>query len=531
MRNVEIKKIISYVILALFLISLSYFLLRFYIHQNNIIFIPTFILSITLFIISIFSLEISLLIFVFFIPILNSLNIILRNIDFPVVYFLFIGFFLGCLINLVRRRKKSLLYFEERIYTPSIIFLLVVFISFVFTVLRLINFYPFFVRSIVNYLINVQGWDSFTAVRLSLTHFLNYLSGFLFFFIIYNLDLSKKFFHRLFYAISGGFFIVLIVGLYQIIVDPGFGNFAHWVRAGRLNSTLTDPNSLAIYLFILMPMFIGFSYYFKGIRRFISIIFFLLSIFLLMFTGSRTGFLGLVSLVVFYFIYLGFFGLRKALKRAINNKLAINLTSIVIVFILLFVIVIGSFNIIKSVEISENLPALVLRLKSNIDKIGAEGYLTAFSSGRDILWKQAILMFKDYPISGVGIGQYVVEVSNYHKYFDTGSMLVDYADNYYLQILSEMGIVPLMFIVWFFIEVVISFGIVYSKLGNRRVKFLYLNLFLVFAIMLVLFITGAHTIFLEIQFMFFLIIGLIVYFKKLYKSYQLDKTNEKQGSL
>lgn len=531
MQKIEFKKIIGYILLAFFLISLSYFLFNFFIHQSYVIFIPTFIFSFLLFVISIFNLETSILLFVFFIPILNSLNIILKNIDFPIIYFLLLGFFLGSLINLIRR-KKNLLYFEERIYAPSIIFLIVAFISFVFTFLRLINFYPFFVNKIVRYLINVQGWDSFTAARLSLTHFLNYLSGFLFFFIIYNLELSKKFFSRLYYAISGSFLIVIGVGLYQIIGDSGFGNFAHWAEAGRLNSTLTDPNSLGIYLFMVMPIFIGFSYYFNGIRRFIIIIFFLSSIFLLMFTGSRTGFLGLVILVLFYFIYLGFLGLRKLLGRIVNNKLAINLTSIAVVFIFLFVIVIGSFNIVRNIEIDENLPTLVLRLKSNIDKIGSEGYLTTFTSGRDILWKQAISMFKDFPVSGVGVGQYVVEISNYHIYFNTGSIIIDYSDNYYLQVLSEMGIVSLMLIIWIFVEVIIGFGIVYPKLGNRKFKFLYLNLFLCFSIMLVLFITGPHTIFFEIQFMFFLIIGLIVCFKKLYKPYyQLDRANEKQGSL
>ena len=122
-------------------------------------------------------------------------------------------------------------------------------------------------------------------------------------------------------------------------------------------------------------------------------------------------------------------------------------------------------------------------------------------------------MFIDHPISGVGIGQYSTEISNYNmvKYGITG--ITDIASNYYLQVVSEMGIIPLAIILWFFIEVLSASIIVYRKIINKRFKFLYLNFLLCFIVALLIFNTGPNVIFFEIQYMFFIIIGFLVNFR------------------
>jgi len=512
MRNVEIKKIISYVVLALFLITLSYFLLRFYIHQNNIIFIPTFILSFTLFIISIFDLEFSFLIFLFFMPLLNSLHLILSNLHFPVLYFLFLGLFLGGLINLIKR-NKSLIYFKQKIYNPFLIFIILASISFVFTVSRLINFYPFIESEIQSFTINTAGWNNFIALNYAFFYFLNYLSGFLLFLILGNIEITEKFINRFFYSISISFLIVFFVGLYQIFFNKSFGNFGFFAVNNRINSTLTDPNSLGMYLFILFPIFIGFGYYFYNFKKYLSIFSFILSILtliMIMYSGSRSGFLGIVIIILFYFIYLGVILFKKTFRKFNINKIFLNLISYFIIILLSVLFFYGFIFIVKNVDLDSEYPSLLVRIKQNIDIIGEENFLSYFSSGRNILWVQAAHMFMDYPISGVGVGQFIVEVSNYNtiKYGNIG--LIDCTNNYYFQILSEMGILSLIVILWFFIGVIFYAIFAYIKIEDNKFKFLYLNLLLCFVVMLIIFNTSPNIIFYEIQYIFILVIWLLI---------------------
>lgn len=525
MQKIEPKKIISYSTVGIFLIFLSYLLIYFYlinsfIQQYNLLFIIIFILSTALFIISIFNLEISLLIFIFFIPLLNSLPYILGNLhDFPSIYFLFTGLFFGGLIN-IAKRNKSLVYFNElRIYTPVFIFVILCLISFIFTFGRLINFYPFIENEIQGFTINVLGWNSFIALGYLTSSFLNYLSGFLLLLIIVNVSMNKRSIEYFFYAISISFLLVFFVGLYQIFVNPGFGNIDYWVKAGRISSTLTDPNSLGEYVFILFPIFIGFGYYFNSRKKYLSIFSFvlgLLALIMMSYSGSRTSIVGIGIIFLIYFIYLGVTLFKKIFQKFNLKKIVLNIISYFLILSVLLLFFFGLIFIVKNAHLGDDSPIILSRIKSDIEKIGKSnflGYVSSISSGRNILWKQAINMFLDYPVSGVGIGQYYTEISNYNviKYGITS--VIDITNNYYLQILSEMGMVALMIILWFFIEVFLASIFVFKIIVNKRFKFLYFNFLLCFIVTLIIFNTGPNIIFFEIQYIFMIIIGFLFNFR------------------
>jgi len=344
MQKVGSKKIISYSLLAIFLVFLSYTLFYFFkinsfIVAYDLIIALIFIISSTLFLVSIFKLQISLLIFVFLVPLLGSLPYILgNNHDFPTIYFLFLGLFLGGLIYLLRK-NKSLVNFKLRIYAPALIFIILCLVSFIFTFSRLINFYPFVDSQIQSYTINIAGWNNFIALSYATSVFLNYLSGFLLFFIIINIEINKKFIKYFFYCISAGFLIVFLIGLYQIFFAAGFGNIDYWTIGGRINSTLTDPNSLGEYSFMMFPIFIGFGYYFYRRQKYLSIFSFILSLLTLVimqYAGSRTSFLGIMLIILFYFIYLGAILIRKILKKFGLKKILQIIISYIIIIVILF---------------------------------------------------------------------------------------------------------------------------------------------------------------------------------------------------
>ena len=166
---------------------------------------------------------------------------------------------------------------------------------------------------------------------------------------------------------------------------------------------------------------------------------------------------------------------------------------------------------------------LIKRISSTINNTirtlrGGEGVFQAISSGRNLLWRQAINMFLDYPISGAGLGAYIIELPNYYVKSGVNSNLVDYTGNYYLQILSELGIAGLVVVLFIFF-VIIKKVFIYFKGGEfinglNGSNWLVVGFFTSFISMLIAQFFGPHTNFTEIQFTFWLIIGLMLTYIK-----------------
>ena len=71
-------------------------------------------------------------------------------------------------------------------------------------------------------------------------------------------------------------------------------------------------------------------------------------------------------------------------------------------------------------------------------------------------------MGKDYIITGVGSGAYIIELPDYHWRYNRGFLQVDYPGNYYLQLLAELGIVGL-FLFLFLFYLVLKESIIFLK--------------------------------------------------------------------
>jgi O-antigen ligase len=164
----------------------------------------------------------------------------------------------------------------------------------------------------------------------------------------------------------------------------------------------------------------------------------------------------------------------------------------------------------ENLGFSQDLPIGLRRTASNIYYLFNAKSNWIFES-RDILWKQAINMFTDHPISGIGIGQYIFELPNYNlDIYNNPWIVFDNTCNLYLEILSEMGIFQLLVVLWFFVEVIIGFFFAYNRSKDNRFKFLLMNLLLSFAVMsLLYFFTGVTSSF-AVRYLFFIVIGIII---------------------
>jgi O-antigen ligase len=226
-------------------------------------------------------------------------------------------------------------------------------------------------------------------------------------------------------------------GFYQHYGSLRFGNNPLSYSQGFINGTFKDAMSFGGYLAVMIPIFLSMVFFFKGILRIFSALVFLAAVFLLPNTGSRSGLVAAaVSLVFFLGFHLVIFMRRQSLplKRSVIRGAAVLLVMAAIISVLL--VSQGSIVYERMNELWESYKA------GGLDKALAE-------RGSSI-WKAAVHMIKDYPLSGVGIGAFIIELPNYARTHGFPLRTTDSAENYFIQVFVELGIIGLLFALWIF---------------------------------------------------------------------------------
>jgi len=474
--------------------------------------------------ITVFNFEYGILAFIFFIPLYHVIGRFFDISRFLTIYSMFLGCMLGSIVYLMSK-KDFLVKIDLKIVKPIIIFIVFITISFLFVYLRIYDYLTFYNHPYRDFVLNVNLINSDQAFNLAIYQYMNYFCGFLFLFLITKIECEKKFMDKLFFTLFASNTIVFLSLIHQIIINPYFMGQATWIGneswiakntfTNRYGSTLVDPNSLGIYSIILIIGFIGFTYYYKvRFKKLFGIFAIVESFVLLIFSGSRTAMMGLIIVILFFLFVLIFRNVRKKIrrKRISAKKIFIISTSIFLIIVLFTFL----FSIFILKELSDDLlPVALKRVKYDILFFSSgnikEGIYN-FLGGRKSLWKGSIYIIKDFPISGTGIGMTTVELPNYSKIYKISDMVRDMADNYYLQVLVELGIFALLVNLWIYFEVIRSYKKVMRSLENIRLKYFITNIFLVLPIMLVMFISGAHTYFMGISFLFNMFLGIIINF-------------------
>jgi len=524
------------------------------VYDSTGLFLFVNILVLIIFFLTAFNAKAGLYLFIFIIPIFNSLTTILEVRPVQMLLFFFFAFFLGFLLNFFDRDFKSRLVliklkiFDREIGIAVLAFIVLLVISLAVTIFRYSNFYPFITGSYHNLKVNNIGVDSTSAMGWTLSYFFNYVIAFAMLFAVFNIlnkfrDIIVALVVAVFSTVLSSFF-----GFYQYFINPYIGSFKHWVDTGRINSTFTDPNSLGGYCILLFPIFltliiISKKWYLKLIFSISTVPF----ISMMVLSGSRSALLGMLLSLVIFLIPL-IVRLIKFILRLPRKKKIIVLTAILVTIIIIILFLVGTFltsNPIKSKILSISLfQRSTQTIKTFIAYYKSSGLLESLksiSNYRYIYWEQAINMTKDFPSSGVGVGSYRITLPNYFYVFESMDFTtVDYAGNYYLQVLSELGftgLILILFIYFLFIKkVIIYFRLRRLKnletVKNSNYWILY-GLFASFITMLAVQFFGPFTNFMEIQFTFWLIVSLMItYIKISQESSSSDlQTNADSGEI
>ncbi|OFW45984.1 MAG: hypothetical protein A2163_10560, partial [Actinobacteria bacterium RBG_13_35_12] len=247
--------------------------------------------------------------------------------------------------------------------------------------------------------------------------------------------------------------VLLIVGslfgIYGILQYNGI-DFSFWTRnIGRQQvfGLFGNVNYFAEYLIVPLPIAVSLFFASKNkMKKLLLLIGILAMGSSLILTFTRGSYLGFsVSLIFMFFLFPISRG-KNFIKK--NRKIFIIILAVVIIITFLFII-----------------PTPLNKSGTAIEKIKSRVSISQLTQDYSIkrriaTWKFTVLMIKDHPLLGSGIGTYKYNTLKYQaEFFKQGENrslyphgFADKAHNEYLQLWAEMGIVGLGIFVWLIIS-------------------------------------------------------------------------------
>ena len=377
-----------------------------------------------------------ILVFAFAFPLINNLPYFFGLDDnvphAPASLILFLVFGLGWLLHTALHPSPQRL--DRSIRIPLVIFAFLVLISGLVTFLRYADFFPFRTAEIRELLVNVNGVRAGGAFMSIVFHSLSYLTGFLFFLIVANSLKSWEFVKKILAVMSVSFGLSLLFALVQRYHSISLGNTPFWVSVGRINGTFTDPNAFGAFLAAFLPLMIGLALSSGRRTRTFLLAGVLLALFVFPAIGSRSALIGLAVSGLAVFVLLWAKGAPQ-FRKASRWVLAAFLVILVVFLTLAFFS--SSLNLYQ-------------RIQKDIDLIGRKDSLGELFGRRLEFWGVASFMIGDYPLTGVGVGAFIIELPNYAAALEMPFRYTDSAQNYLFQAGAELGFPGVLLLLWIF---------------------------------------------------------------------------------
>jgi hypothetical protein len=442
--------------------------------------------------------------FVFCFPLINGLpyffGIDERTPHAPTALVLFLFCFLGWVVRYsIRGPDHSV---RHPILKPVILFSIIVVISGIVTFFRYANFFPFLADRIYELTTNAFGVTAGGAIMCVVFYSLNYLTGLAFFVFLLGTVETRDYLKKIALVLCLSTSLSLFFGLFQHFQNIRLGNNPTSIRQWLINATFKDALSLAAFLCMVTVFIFGLSFSLRGVARVVSLLVALLSAYVIFLAGSKIGLFSFaISLLVFMVFARRFiFDFSKSSSPATRRVL---IASVVIVAAAAAI----AFGLISSQKDISGQSITLARIRLLLGK----GNLNEALRGRaDSLWKMAAFMMRDYPLTGVGIGGYTVEVANYAQEHKTDVGTPESAENDLLQVGSELGLVGIFLVLWIFWDIIKQMKHSYAQIPNdNRDKPLLIGM--IAGIISFLINLQAHTYIgsYEVKYAFWLLVGMM----------------------
>jgi O-antigen ligase len=233
-----------------------------------------------------------------------------------------------------------------------------------------------------------------------LTYFVNIL-----FFLIFVLEVdSLKKLRTVFFVISLCAFFYSFFGIMK-------GTF--YGGRFKIYGGMFDPNDIAYVLVSLFPFCFYFILHREGaLKRILAVTGVIASLLVILYSGSRGGFLGLLAVVIFFL-------LRKSDKIKKSHKIIFVIAMVLIFFAIGDKINIDRFLTLTNIEGDYNLSS---------------------ETGREQIWKRAIDLTLANPVTGVGVDCFAMAIGNLRESLGL-TPVWQQEHNSYIQVAVETGLI------------------------------------------------------------------------------------------
>jgi O-antigen ligase len=384
--------------------------------------------------------------FIFLFPLINNLPYFYGIFEItphaPTALVLFLFYFFGWLVRRAFGRPGPPP--SDPILKPILLFSGILLASGIITFFRYANFYPFRSDGLYELTTNAFGVTAGGAIQSVILSLLLYLSGFAFFLILRQCGQKGNFLSKIIVTFCLSSSVSLCFGLIQHVHDLGLGNNLVSKGLGLMNATFKDAMSFGTFLAMAIPLLIGVCLAHKGILRIFALLLLFVSAYLILFTGSKSAFLSLIpSLILFLFFAV------KA-RRVSPTALLILLLVAVLVF--------------YAVVLEKAIPEGIAQSKTFV-RLRDFGSMLALRTGA--LWKIALAMTEDFPLTGVGLGAYIIETSNYAAAMKLNIGIPESAENLLLHISAELGVIGVLLTLWILWEIAKQIKKRYQAIPSR----------------------------------------------------------------
>ena len=441
----------------------------------------------------------ALVVFLFCLPLANSILIAPYVGYFSLATILFLSFLLGWLVHRIVHRDLEPLEIPLKCLLFG--FVAIGFGSGIITILRYADFYPFRGRGYLAYVVNRMGETSSEAIERVFGSTVVFLMGPAVYWAVLRLVRSRRDVARLLAALALGIACAGSFGLYQSLGHTALGNLPHYVPLNRINATFTDPNAMGIFLALaLLPIAATFLAAPRWRVRATALLLAVGILYLLMLSGSRTG---LLSLGIAVILGLTFF-LVPTLRFSRRDS-ARSLQPVLVCLVLAV-----AFAPIHRVPPDSRPTVLGERLEYSIEMIRERGIAGLLESDRLPLWQRGTLVCSQFPLSGIGLGAFWMEIPNFLRWNPHEVYFRDNANCYYLQIMAEMGAGALLLAIMILAMILWrGFRIALAPAHEPVERVFRAALCGCIAAFVLSFLTGPHTLFPEVQCLFWVMTAIV----------------------
>jgi hypothetical protein len=332
------------------------------------------------------------------------------------------------------------------------------------TIWRWMNFYPIRSRGVYEWMTNVNGLPASLARSSVWMSVLSYLLPFALFGIAVRIIKDRTGIDRMLRVVGVAVLGAVLFGFVQSFIAPGFGNTDFWVFHKQINATFKDPNAFGGVLAILLPLFFGAAMAptgkerggketgkrssksgLRGLEgRGVWVAVFILGVLVFPLIGARSALLafgaGMAAVAALAFRH------RKKTAGPEDAECKRGRKSwkkrIPLIAAAVLIVVAAGVLAVRS--------RVYERISANIREIAATGDILRLSPERYFLWKHALAMTVDFPLTGVGVGAFLVELPDYYAKDKApvppgfeGWKRLDTTENYFLHASAELGLIGL----------------------------------------------------------------------------------------